>query len=418
MKILMVVHSLPQGNAGGTENYTRQLCTALHKNHEITVLTRGEMFFDGPKSQIWKRSNNAFPVYAYFRHPHDHKSPEQEYWNPDRNDAFEKLLKQLKPDVIHFQHCLNLSMSLVSVASNFDIPVYFTLHDFWVICPNIIMTTHQNTPCTYFETADSCRLCMTRKFKAPRICFGNQSLYKLRRQRMIDALSECKKVLVLSDTIKKRLIKSGFSPENILPWMSGIDTSRLSCLDKSDTTPSTPVRFGYTGTLSSQKGVDVLLKAFSSLPEAISHKAELKIYGDLKADIETDRRVSKWRKRYNHPSIKFMGAYSPADLPAVHSNLDVIVVPSTWYENRPLSILESFAAGNPVVCSNLGGMAELVETTGAGWTFVPGDHKDLCKVLHSVITNPDTVSKFRQNIPHVRSVDEEVIMLEKLYLEG
>jgi glycosyltransferase involved in cell wall biosynthesis len=418
VRILMVVHSFPIDQGAGTENYTKQLCAALQTNHDIAVLTRGETFFNGPGSQIYKRENYPLPVYSYFRHPLDHKHLEQEYWNPDRNAAFETLLKNLRPDVVHFQHCVNLSMSMLDVAFAMNIPVYYTLHDFWLICPDILLLNPLKKSCCSFENTSKCRLCMSVKYAAPRIWLNGRTCYKLRRSRMISALAKCKKVLALSKTLQNVFVRSGFSADNIENWESGIDISSLRHLRKAPTRPSVPVRFGYTGTLSPQKGIDVLLKAFYSLPQNIIQNAELSVYGNMNADAATKRRVKKWRKKYSHPSIRFMGSFSPETLPNVQKNLDVVIVPSTWYENRPLSILESFASGNPVICSNLGGMSELVEASGAGWIFQPGNARELANILQTIITHPDRITERRHCIPDIPSVEDDAEKHEKMYLEN
>ena len=413
MKILMVVHAFPQSGGAGTEIYTKQLCIALqNKQHQVTVLTRGEPFFNGPASQILSRSTQPIPVYSYFRHPSDFDSPEKEYWNPDLDLAFVKLLDSIKPDVVHFQHCINLSISLITTAAQLGYPVFFTLHDFWTICPDIILMHSSNKPCASYHTTSACCKCISVKYKAPRIWFSGKTFYSLRRQRMKEALHSCQAVLALSNTVRQAAFEAGFDTDRIILWKSGIDTSEFAQKKSLSDSIIFPIRFGYIGTLSHQKGVDIALKAFHAIP---SDTATLTIYGDLEADLKTKKRVKRWTSRYSHPSINFAGTFKRQDLPAILTKHDVMLAPSIWYENRPLSVLESFAAGNPVIGSHLGGIQELIEATDAGWTFPPGDYQSLAKIMASIITQPKLITDRRKNIPDVVTIEQDADNLERLY---
>jgi glycosyltransferase involved in cell wall biosynthesis len=415
MNILMVVHSLPRSGGAGTENYTRQICMALQqKQHQVTVLARGEPFFDGPASSIHLRKTHPFPVYTFFRHPSDGSTPEKEYWNTCLDPAFSDLLTSIKPDIVHFQHCINLSISLVSTASQLGFPVFFTLHDFWILCPDIILVHASGKPCTSYSSTGSCRTCITLKHRAPRIWLSGRSFYARRRQRMMEAVHACDNVLALSETVRNAAVKAGFDPKRILSWKTGINTNGF--FDKRNlATQNHPIRFAFTGTLSPQKGVETAIKAFHRLPRPIAQRARLTIYGDMEADAETKRIVTRWKNRYAHSSIIFAGSFNHDELPEILKHQDVIIVPSTWYENRPLSILESLAAGNPVIGTGLGGIRELIETPNAGWTFPPGDDKTLAKQMASIITHPESIMEKRRNIPDITSIDEDASNLENLY---
>jgi glycosyltransferase involved in cell wall biosynthesis len=417
MRILQIIHTFPRDSGAGAENYTRQICEALGKSHDVAVLTRGEVFFDGPYAQIQERSGYPFPVYAYFRHPKDHRNPDSEYWNPDLDSAFVDLLKSYQPQIIHFQHCIGLSITLIRKAIEFGVPVFFSLHDFWAICPNILMLNAQNSICASWKTTESCRFCMARKFRAPRILFRKNSLYQQRRNRFGEVLKNCKNVLAFSSILKKTYIESGFGHRNLIDWPFGIDQRFFTEYTKKTDEPITPpIHFGFTGTLSEQKGVEVLLNAFCALPQKLAEIARLSIYGDSDVNAETKRRVQRWKRKYSHPNIDFKGIYAKKDLGEILQNLDVVVTPSTWLENRPLCILESFVAGNPVIASDLGGMTELVGSSGGGWTFPVGDVAALSRIISNLIENPELIQICRQRIPLIKSIDDEGSDLEILYL--
>ena len=71
--------------------------------------------------------------------------------------------------------------------------------------------------------------------------------------------------------------------------------------------------------------------------------------------------------------ITFRGPYGHEELAEAISSIDVLVVPSVWYENTPFVVLEAFATGRPVIASDLGGLSELVKDGVNGRTFRAGD---------------------------------------------
>lgn len=95
--------------------------------------------------------------------------------------------------------------------------------------------------------------------------------------------------------------------------------------------------------------------------------------------------------------------------------IDVLVVPSVWYENSPNVILEAFAHRPPVIASNLGGMAELVKHEKNGLLFAPGNAADLARQLSRVIAHPNLLNRLRAGIEPIKSVKEEMDELEAIY---
>ncbi len=183
------------------------------------------------------------------------------------------------------------------------------------------------------------------------------------------------RILAPSHTLVNRMIESGITPTRIRYWPFGLDTRSIREKKNLQKSLSYPLRFGYTGTISPQKGIETMLKSFEILPADRAEKVRLFVYGSFDRTPAIHRRVIRWMKRCAHRPVSFEGYYAQHQLPEILENLDVVICPSIWYENRPLSIIESFAAGIPVIASRLGGMRELVEDTGAGWTFPPGDTK-------------------------------------------
>ena len=169
--------------------------------------------------------------------------------------------------------------------------------------------------------------------------------------------------------------------------------------------PSEKIRFGFLGRIIPVKGISHLIDAFNKVDHS---KAELNIYGKLPSSS------MYLKNRCINSAIHFKGAYNYKDISTVLANIDVLVVPSIWYENSPLVIHEAFLAKIPVITSNLGGMAELVEDKKNGLLFEPGNVEDLLEKMDIFIENPKLIEKYSQTT-YVRSIQEDVEEIEKLY---
>jgi len=110
-----------------------------------------------------------------------------------------------------------------------------------------------------------------------------------------------------------------------------------------------------------------------------------------------------------------MGGYDNAQIAAILSGIDVVVVPSIWYESFSLTVHEAFAAKIPVIASNLGAMAEYVQHETNGLLFEPRNAADLRSQILRLIENPSLVEALRANIPAVKSIEENAAEMETIY---
>jgi glycosyltransferase involved in cell wall biosynthesis len=164
-----------------------------------------------------------------------------------------------------------------------------------------------------------------------------------------------------------------------------------------------PVRFGFVGSLIPNKGPDLVLRAFESMPR---DAATLDLLGT--GSGPSAERYTTWlRSLSSHPGVRFRGRFDNRRIAEVLSGLDVLVVPSRWWENAPLTIHEAVMAQLPVVTSDHGGMAELSERFGNALLFRPDDADDLARVLRRFLDEPGLWSQLRPR-REVRSVGDDV----------
>src|SRR5439155_26694905 len=115
------------------------------------------------------------------------------------------------------------------------------------------------------------------------------------------------------------------------------------------------------------------------------------------------------------PNVRFMGRIENAALPAAFAELDLLIVPSLWFENSPLTIHEAFLAGVPVLTADRGGMAELVEDGKSGLHFHMGDADDLRRQLLRVVREPGLLESLRLEPPRVKTIEEDAAAMEERY---
>jgi glycosyltransferase involved in cell wall biosynthesis len=159
MKILQVVHAFPPASEGGTEIYTHNLSKELTKKHRVFIFCRisdprrkeyeiKEVFFDG--LDIFS-INNTFRLCNSF---------EMFYKNEAITEKFIKILDKIKPDIVHIQHLIFLSTLIIAEIKKRKIPVVFTLHDYWLICPQWHFLKKDFTTCDNNIDISQCLNCL------------------------------------------------------------------------------------------------------------------------------------------------------------------------------------------------------------------------------------------------------------------
>jgi glycosyltransferase involved in cell wall biosynthesis len=165
------------------------------------------------------------------------------------------------------------------------------------------------------------------------------------------------------------------------------------------------LRLGYIGQIKPHKGVDLLVDAAISLL-IDGQTVSVDLWG---SETEDPAYVARLKQQTaNFPTIRWNGQYTGAKVWDVLAGLDVLVVPSRWYENSPTVILEAFMMHVPVVATNLGGMAELVEHDISGLVFELNNADGLRSQLRRLLDEPDLLDKLRSGIPPVKTLDQEM----------
>jgi GT2 family glycosyltransferase len=171
------------------------------------------------------------------------------------------------------------------------------------------------------------------------------------------------------------------------------------------------VRFGYVGAVIPSKGVHVLAQAFRLLADP---RAELQIHGPVLPYHGDEGYGERLRDSLGPNAGALRGAFPHEGRGVVLAGLDVLVVPSIWEENAPLTVHEAFQARLPVVASGHGGLAELVRDGLDGLLFRPGDAHDLARAMRRLMDDGER-KRLGNDPPSVPSLPDHVIALEAIY---
>ncbi len=445
MRIVLTSHQFPPKYSFGTEKLTfecgREL---LSRDHEVYVLTTDASLSSLPQNRYWDYTYQGLNVRLFGLNVGETADPlRYEFDNPEMAEHMREYMREVRPDVVHVWHAARLSGSIIAAAKEFGVPVVFTATDFWSLC-RVIHLRRADTGelCTGPNRAGTnCLRCYIARANAPQQAkdkYLNKSDLELRvyttlansavlrktgygkRVRAVtdridflkDIINSTDRVIAPTKLTRDVLMRNGINPRLLQLSRYGIETSHITAAPPSPARP-TVTRFGFIGGLVRHKGVHTLIEAFRGIPELMP--AELKIYGNRGRDQEYFKELELLAE--GDRRIQFMGPFEGEKVGWILSEVDVLVVPSAWYENTPLVVYEAFASGTPVVATDLGGLSEVIEHGRNGLLFNVDDVRGLNAQLLRFLLEPDLLFNLREGIEPIRTVEDSVDELEQLYKE-
>ncbi len=440
MRIVFVSHFFPPTRNAGTENYTLGLASALQaRGHEVQVVCAedwesGPAYWNGVTVDV----HDGIVVNRVHLNWSKASNPDRVLYDSRRVETwFQDYLSTVKPDVVHVTSAATLGVGILRAVDSAGIRLVLTLMDFWFLCPKTVLLTGEGCVCDGRTTAWTCQQCLLTSSGLGNRLNGlmreslQQRFWTLAGRSTLTARTRGVRGLALDMNERKTLVADILNaPDTILSHskfvqhmfaQAGVDQPirhlqnghDLDWLDRyHGKTPSSVLRIGYMGQINAMKGVHVLVEAFQKA--GLDGRARLDIWGDTAHSLDYTRLLQSLIADDEH--INLCGRFDRARLDEVLATIDVLVVPSLWYENAPLVIYESFAAETPVIATDLGGMAEAVTHEVDGLLFERGNSTELASLLQRVAAEPGLIERLRRGIQPVRTVDDEVCDLEALYL--
>jgi len=285
-------------------------------------------------------------------------------YNRDAYDKLLLLLDEIKPDVVHIHLFMGgLTSSILTAIRKKNIPVVHSVHDYRLICPAYLFMDGKNKVCEKCIDKFYLRCTINR-------CSENNlgqsailSMDAYFRKYVIKPVNLIDRFIFVSRFIKNKHIEfdqsykiKGDMLYNFKPDLKSIVPTTFK-----------GKYFLYFGRISREKGVQTLFE--SALKAGIS----LKIVG-------TGPIAEQLLDRHSE-NVEFLGFKSGDELWSLVRLASFIVVPSEWYENNPLTIIEAYSFGKPVIGSRIGGIPEIIEENKTGYLFNPGNESELEAVL-------------------------------------
>jgi len=285
-----------------------------------------------------------------------------------------------QPDVVHFHHYFFFGLDSVALFKSKGASVVLTLHEYALIC------NHNGQ----MVKANSLRLCHASSPAECSSCFPEISSGKffLREMLIKQLVAHVDGLVSPSNFLRDRYIAWGVAPkrirtiENLLPLGFPQGGQRASNVSKQ----GQRIRFGYFGQINRYKGANILLGALKHLSADTLSMVEIVVFGARLEEQPDDFRVPLEKQLdESAANVSFFGPYRNEDMPDLLGRVDWLVIPSIWWENSPLVILEGRAAGIPILTSNIGGMAEKVRDGVDGIHFLAGSSLDCAAKIQAIV---------------------------------
>lgn len=408
LRVLIASHSHPELSKGGAEIAAFQLFRGIASRPDCTAwflgCDRRERRSDIPITQPFGENDYLYATgeFDWFKFANR---------DPRFPAAFTKLLLELSPDIVHFHHYINFGVEAFMHVRRAlpDARIILTLHEYLAICHHhgqMITKPHRNL--CYRSGPARCVEC----FKE----FDESDFFL--RKKYIDHFF---------GYVDHFVSPSRFLADRYVAW--GVEPARMSVIENVVRASATPgsgyvpgaggtLRIGFFGQLSFLKGVNVLFDAARRLDKDERWDIGFEIFGDYRSQPPDFQKELLERMAKIGENVKFHGSYDESRVDALMQSVDTVIVPSVWWENSPLVIQEAFRNGRPVICSDIGGMAEKVRDGIDGFHFHAGSAMDLVSLLKRLADDrgklADVAKALRTPDPLNAIVDAQLLLYRSL----
>ena len=407
MRIAIFSHGHPNFSKGGAEIASHNLYKGINETaeHEAWFVSHGDddLMHQGTtvaaisERQYFLRGNAGI----------DHLSSTI----PLGSDSdFADMLRAIKPDVIHFHHYIKFGVETILAAKKIcpSAKIILTLHEFIAICNNLGQMVKTDGRLCYKYSPLDCHKCLPNK--TPEDFFLRERFIKVFFNR-VDLF------ICPSEFLKARYSDWGLCDKQIKVVENGLAISEPEnprILNKNEKRG----KFAYFGQIHKHKGLNIILEAFSSLPKKTSKHTSLSIYGDY-SHSQNDPIVNQIKQLSEDEmsNVNYYGPYEQRELGQLMAGVDWVIMGSTWWENSPIVIQESFKYGRPIIVPDIGGMAEKVIPGIGGLNYRARDSLSLASILRRIVDEPELFDSVHRTIPAYPKIDEIVEKHIKLYKE-
>ncbi|MCB2081556.1 MAG: glycosyltransferase [Rickettsiales bacterium] len=325
-------------------------------------------------------------------------------------EHFRHFLETLQPQVIHLHHSVHLGLEALAVAKVAlpGVRLVYTLHDFLPMChrDGVMLKSGTNALCTRAGAADCHR------------CFPTIAAEQFRLRELFIKAHLAK--------VDRFVAPSIFLAERFISW--GLPEKKISVIEPGhhdgEAVPQREVEagahrnvFGYFGEISPYKGMPLLQEAVEILVKGGFTDFRLEIFGDVSHQAVAFQQAFQQFLETYHEQVTWHGPAEPETWPEHMRGVDWVVAPSLWWENAPISVQEAFHHLRPVICADVGGMAEKVKHHVNGVHFKAQRAISLAEVLYHAATDEKLWKKLVRRVTPGATLSEHTEAHKKLYKE-
>jgi glycosyltransferase involved in cell wall biosynthesis len=382
-RVVLLVHGHPDYSAGGGEMAAYSLYRALQDQAPgnawlISAITRDRA--RGEQGARMIRIDDSPHEWAFIADGSD--------WPDFRASSARSMLEELipflqriDPDVVHLHHYLIFGVDLMRLLRK-HLPrarLVMTIHEFLAICTRDgqMVTRPGETLCAKASQI-RCTGCYPELTRAH---IWRREVWFKRHFELVDQFT------APSEFARRRYIGWGVPGERI----TVVPNAQLAVTRPVHETPyrrtDRPV-FAFFGQINPYKGVNVLLDAAERLRAMTDLPFEVQVHGVIQQHQTGLKELLDARFAALAPHVVYRGPYDSGRVIPLMRSADFVVVPSVWWENSPVVIEEAFHARRPVICADIGGMAEKVEDGVNGLHFRARDPEALAQVMLQCVADP------------------------------
>lgn len=405
-RLLILSHGHPDFSAGGAETaaYTHWK-EFRRRGIETMLICRVENSPGHVGASFSARSEDGLemlfspPAVDHFRH--SQPQPHIVY------EHFRALLERFKPTAVHFHHYAHMGLEMIREVRKYssDIPIILTLHEFLGICHAQGQMLKTNGSLCQKAAPLDCHLCF------PDISPQNFFMRELFIKSFLNLVDY---FVCPSEFLRSRYLAWGLPASKMIVLENGQQPQELGNVEDPDN-KAVVNRFVVLGQLSRRKGTLVLLDAVRLLPKPMRKFIKVELHGS--AQYAEDGFTVQFEKALSDlkETVTYCGPYVQRNVYSILRRNHWLVVPSIWWENSPMVIQEAFAARRPIICSDVGGMAEKVKHGEHGIHFHVHNAADLAARMQECSSNPDLWNQLCANLPQPPSIAQTAEVLLNLY---
>jgi glycosyltransferase involved in cell wall biosynthesis len=432
VRVIQVPFCFYPDPVGGTEVYVEALSRYLQQQGvEVLIAAPGEV------NQSYLYNQLRVRRYAISNQVENLR---EIYGEGDRLAAleFSRILEAEKPDLVHFHAFTSgVSLRLVQAAKQRQIPVVFTYHTPTVSCLRGTLMQWGTEICDGKVDLQTCSQCTLQglgldKTSAKAIAnlppqlghwLGNLNLQggawtalrmtelvNLRHTALHTLLSEVDHIVAVCNWVKDILLLNHVRSEKITVIRQGVCHNLPEKTNSSCHFAQATFNIAFFGRLDPTKGIHILIKALAAAPELL---VSLDIYGISQAS-DTYIQKLKTLAAKDH-RITFKPPVPTEKVISTLTNYDLLAVPSQWLETGPMVVLEAFAAGVPVIGSNLGGIAELVKSEINGILVEPNSIAAWSQAIQRLCHDRKELMRLRAGIESPEAMEVVATQMLSIY---